>query len=190
MTVEAVKIRADDRWMADLLPGLGGRGTSRAGRRSPRLDAPTTATPTSVAPLRVRVLAARPRDHVFDVVTRRIGTWWPVESQCEAPERVVDVRLDPWVGGQVAEVWDDGSEHPFATVLRWRPPGEVDLAWRVRVGAELTDVRVRLAEASWVSTWVTVEQTGWTGLGADGPALRAEYRERWADVLGALLWAV
>lgn len=177
--------------MADLLPVPGGRAAPRAGRRrSPRLPAPAAPTPVSVAPLRVRVLAARPRDHVLHVFARRIGAWWPVEDQCAAPERVVDVRLDPWVGGQVVEVWDDGSEHPFATVLRWRPPCEIGLAWRVRPGAELTDVRVRFAEASWVSTWVTVEQTGWAGLGDDGPRLRAEYRDRWADVLGALLWVV
>lgn len=172
--------------MADLLPRPARRGSAQAGRRP--LDA--RAAPTSVAPLRVRVLVARPRDHVVDVFARRLGTWWPVEGQCAAPERVVDVRLDPWVGGQVAEVWDDGTEHPFATVLRWRPPCEIGLAWRVRPGAELTDVRVGFAEASWVTTWVTVEQTGWAGLGADGPGLRAEYRERWADVLGALLWVV
>ena len=176
--------------MADLLPRPGGHGTPRTARRPARLDAPTSAAPVSVAPLRVRVLAARPRDHVLDVFARRTGTWWPVEGQCAAPERVVDVRLAPWVGGQVAEIWDDGSERPFATVLRWRPPCEIGFAWRVRPGAELTDVRVRFTEASWVSTWVTVEQTGWADLGADGPVLRAEYRERWADVLGALLWVV
>lgn len=176
--------------MADLLPGPGGRGLPQAGRRPARAGAPTTPAPSSVAPLRLRVLAARPRDHVLDVFARRIGTWWPVEGQCAAPERVVDVRLDPWVGGQLTEVWDDGSEHPFATVLRWRPPCEIGLVWRVLPGAELTDVRVRFTEASWVSTWVSVEQTGWADLGAEGPAMRAEYHRRWADVLGALLWVV
>lgn len=177
--------------MADVLPVPGRRGAPPADRqRSPWAPAPTAPVPVSVAPLRVRVLAARPRDYVVDVFARRLGTWWPVEGQCTDPERVVDVRLDPWVGGQVVEVWDDRSEHPFATVLRWRPPCEIGLVWRVRPGAELTDVRVRFAEASWVSTWVTVEQTGWAALGDDGPRLRAEYRERWADVLGALLWVV
>lgn len=177
--------------MADLLPVPGRRAAARVDpRRSPRVPAPTARVPDSVAPLRVRVLVARPRDHVVDVFVRRMGMWWPAESQCAAPERVVDLRLDPWVGGQVVEVWDDGSEHACATVLRWRPPCEVGLVWRVRPGAELTDVRVRFDEASWVSTWVTVEQTGWAALGDDGPRLRAEYRERWADVLGALLWVV
>lgn len=174
--------------MADLL---------RSGRRAPQERARPAwvprqrshATPT-VGPLRTRVIAARPRDHVFEVFAHRLGAWWPVEGQCGHPDRVVDVRLDPWVGGQVAEVWDDGSERPFATVLRWRPPHEIGLVWRVRPGAEVTDVRVRFAEAGWVSTWVTVDHTGWAGLGADGPALRSEYRERWADVLGALLWSL
>ena len=174
--------------MADLLRG--GRGAPEASRRLPSVPTQRTRERPSVAPLRSRVIVARPRDHVFDVFARRLGGWWPVEGQCAEPQRVTDVRLDPWVGGQVVEVWDDRSEHPFATVLRWRPPCEIGLVWRVRPGVELTDVRVRFAEASWVSTWVTVDQTGWADLGPDGPMLRAEYRERWADVLGALLWVV
>lgn len=174
--------------MADLLHG--GQGTPRAHPRPPAVPTQRRRTPSSTAVLRSRVLVARPRHHVVDVFVHRLGSWWPVESQCAHPERVVDVRLDPWVGGQLVDVWDDGSEHPVATVLRWRPPHEIGLVWRVRPDAELTDVRVRFAEASWVSTWVTVEQTGWADLGPEGPAVRAEFRERWADVLGAFLWVV
>ena len=173
--------------MADLLRS--GRRAPRASDRAPRVPRQRTPALSSWAPLRARVIAARPRDHVFDVFVHRIGAWWPVESQCARPERVLDVRLDPWVGGQLTEVWGDGSEQPVATVLRWRPPHELGLVWRVQPGA-VTDVRVRFEEASWVTSWVSVEHTGWRDLGAEGPALRAEYRERWADVLGALLWAV
>ncbi len=169
----------------------------RSGRRAPQEGARPGSVPwrrgcsvPSLAPLRARVIAARPRDHVFETFVHRTGAWWPVDGQCARPERVAEVRWDPWVGGQLAEVWHDGSEHPFATVLRWRPPREIGLVWRVRPGVELTDVTVRFAEASWVSAWVSVEHTGWAGLGADGSALRMEYRERWADVLGALLWAL
>lgn len=174
--------------MADLLRS--GRRAPQASERAARVPRQRTPASAACAPLRARVIAARPRDHVFDVFVHRIGAWWPVEGQCTQPERVHDVRLDPWVGGQLVEVWDDGSEHPVATVLRWRPPHGLDLVWRVRPGAEVTDVRVRFAEASWVSSWVSVEHTGWCDLGADGPALRAEYRDRWSDVLGALLWAL
>lgn len=143
--------------------------------------------PDVVPPVRTKVIAARPRDHAFDAFVRGTGRWWPVGTQVMAPGRVADVRIDPWLGGRVVEVWDDASEHLWGTVVGWCPPCELTIAWQAHDDGATTEVTVRFAEASIVTCWVEVTHDGWSALGAEAPALREGYRVGWSEVLGAFL---
>lgn len=141
-------------------------------------------------PVRTRVIAARPRDTAFEAFVRRTGRWWPVATQAIAPERVTDVRIDPWLGGRVVEVWDDGTEHLWGTVVGWRPPCALTIAWQAHDDGATTEVTVRFDEASIVTCWVEVTHDGWSALGAGAPALREGYRVGWSEVLVAFLAGV
>lgn len=127
---------------------------------------------------------------MFDVFVRRTGRWWPLASQTMGRERVADVRIDPWLGGRVAEVWDDGTELTWGTVTDWRPPCELTIAWQAHDDGATTEVTVRFAEASVVTSWVEVTHDGWSALGAEAPALREGYRVGWSEVLGGFLAGV
>lgn len=121
---------------------------------------------------------------------RRPGAWWPLDEQAMAPGRATDVRIDPWPGGAVAEVWADGSEHPWGAVVAWRPPCELRIAWSAHDDGATTSVTIRFLEASWVTSWVEVRHDGWAVLGAEAPAIRESYRLAWSRVLGAFLAGV
>ncbi len=140
--------------------------------------------------VRSRVLVARPRDHVFEEFVRRTGRWWPLREQAMAPALAADVRIDPWEGGALAEVWDDGTEHPWGTLVRWRPPCELVVDWTAHDDGATTTLTVRFLEASWVTSWVEVRHDGWSALGAEAPAIRESYQVAWPRVLGAFLASV
>lgn len=143
-----------------------------------------------LAPVRTRVLVARPVDYAFEVFAHRIGRWWPLATHSVDAARARRVHLDGRLGGELVEVWDDGTEHGWATVVGWREPAGLALAWALHGGAGTTEVDVRFTPAGTSSTWLDLEHRGWAALGEAAPAARASYEAGWPTVLAAYLAAM
>jgi uncharacterized protein YndB with AHSA1/START domain len=76
------------------------------------------------------VLVDFPPEQAFDLFTRRIAKWWPVESHSFGGEEVTDVVFEQEVGGRVYEVTDTG-EQDWGRVLELEPPHRFLLEWQI-----------------------------------------------------------
>ncbi len=144
---------------------------------------------SGLGPVTATVLVARPPDWAFEWFTNRIGRWWPTGHTLD-PAHVVGVRLDGSLGGRLLELHDDGTEHAWASVVGWRPPVALSLAWTAHAGGGRTEVDVTFEPAGSGSTWLRLEHRGWAGLGPSAVADRESYRVAWPAVLGAYLDAM
>ena len=72
-----------------------------------------------IAPIVKSVHVACSPEHAFEVFTREIGSWWPLETHALHPGEVREVVWEERVGGEVYEVSVDGKRAHWATVLEW-----------------------------------------------------------------------
>ena len=80
--------------------------------------------------VRKEVIVAAPREHVFDVFTRRFDAWWPRSHHIGTCPTFTAI-LEPRAGGRWYERGTDGSECEWGHVLEWSPPRRVLLAWNL-----------------------------------------------------------
>jgi uncharacterized protein YndB with AHSA1/START domain len=126
----------------------------------------------------------------FDLFTQQIARWWPVgthsisaDTGAGDPDQIVDLRFDGRVGGRVAEVLADGTEHSWADVLAWDPPHRFVLSWHPNpapVAASRLEVRFAAVEGG---TRVDLRHDGWEEFGAGAADRRAGYEAGWDPVL-------
>jgi len=122
-------------------------------------------------------------DRAFELFTRRMGEWWPMQGYSIAGEKAVGVRFEDWVGGKVFEVVEDGTEWEWAEVLAWEPPHRLVLAWHpVPEPTVSTELEIRFAPLE-EGTRVVLEHRGWERLGDLGVTARVDYDEGWLPVL-------
>src|SRR5580765_5258300 len=72
-------------------------------------------------------------ERAFEVFTRRIGSWWPLETH--SPGAMLgtppaELHLEPREGGRFYEV-GDGQERSWGRVLACDPPRRVVIEWNV-----------------------------------------------------------
>ena len=114
-------------------------------------------------------------EHAFEVFTRGIGSWWPLETHALHPGEVGEVVWEEHEGGEVYEVSTGGERAHWATVLAWAPPTGLTIAWKVDPDAPAaTEVEVRFA-AEAGGTRVELEHRHWERLGATAATTRAGY---------------
>ncbi len=125
-----------------------------------------------------------PPERAFEVFTRHMGDWWPLQQFSIAEERAVAVRFEEWSGGKVFEIVDDGTEWEWAEVLAWEPPHRLVLAWHpTKEPTVSTEVEIRFT-ASDGGTRVDLEHRGWERLGDLAAVARVDYEQGWLPVLG------
>jgi hypothetical protein len=99
----------------------------------------------------------------FDVFTRDIGEWWPLETHSLRASiglgRPDLLHLERWEGGRLYERTRD-EVLPWATVVTWDPPHRILLEWLVSAQSPPTDVEVTFASEDG-QTRVGVVHTGW-----------------------------
>jgi uncharacterized protein YndB with AHSA1/START domain len=81
--------------------------------------------------VRREVTVAVPRERAFDVFTRGISTWWPLDTHHIGAETPVEVVIEPHVGGRCFERAADGTECQWGWVLEWDPPAGFAFAWHL-----------------------------------------------------------
>ena len=142
---------------------------------------------TPIEPVRKERLLHLPPDEAFELFTHGMATWWPLETHSIAGDDAIGIRFEGHVGGRVVEITGDGTEHAWANVITWDPPGRVVLAWHPTVepvAASTIDVRF---EAHGDGTRLTLEHRDWEEFGeTHGAELRAGYEPGWDVVLAPL----
>lgn len=157
-----------------------------------RREADAMTTQSALAAVRKTRTVPLAVEAAFDLFTRRIAEWWPVDTHAIGADSVgaagvtdtrIDVRFDGRVGGRVTQILVDGTEHSWADVLAWDPPHRVVLSWHPRVAptaASRVEVRFRPVDGG---TQVVLEHSGWEEFGDRGAELRDGYAQGWDPVL-------
>lgn len=125
-----------------------------------------------------------PRDAAFDLFTRRMGEWWPLDTHALSAgteDAARDVTVEPRVGGKVFETTESGSRHIWATVTDWVENDRIGLSWYVSVPEEeATSVEVRFLPLGPEATRVEITHGGFT---TEASMRAAKYDTGWHLVL-------
>ena len=134
-----------------------------------------------------KVITVRcPVERAFRTFTEGIDSWWPLLTHSLGEARAARAVLEARAGGRLYEVWDDGSEHVWGTIVAWEPPNRLAVSWRVNPDAiAATEWEVRFVPAGGGATRVELDHGGWEALGEDADRSYASYDGGWDLVLGA-----
>jgi len=80
-------------------------------------------------PVRYEVTVPLAREAAFELLTARIGEWWPKRSTL-LRRSLASVHIDPTVG-RWYERSTDGDELSWGRILVWQPPGHLALGWQI-----------------------------------------------------------
>lgn len=123
----------------------------------------------------------------FELFTREIRKWWPLSTHSCAGDKARDVVFEPRIGGRVTEVAEDGTEHPWGTLMEWDPPHALAMGWHPGQPAhQATLLRVTFTPRE-RSTDVRIVHTGWEARGARAAEVRGEYERGWPLVLARFI---
>jgi uncharacterized protein YndB with AHSA1/START domain len=70
-------------------------------------------------------------ERAFEVFTRDIGTWWPLDGYTIGAQPAVTAVIEPRSGGRWFERAADGTECPWGRVLAYEPPHRLVLSWEI-----------------------------------------------------------
>ncbi len=145
-------------------------------------------------PVRQSTTVGAARDHTFGVFVDRLAEWWPLDPfSVGGSGRVARVEIDARVGGEVVEVWHDGTTHAWGTLLSWDPPGGLTMTWNIT--GKPTEVELRFVALGDATTRVDVEHRGWERLSPEelvaacalpGGYAGGAFDEGWATILRGL----
>jgi Activator of Hsp90 ATPase homolog 1-like protein len=139
---------------------------------------------TAIAPVHKTLVVNVGPERAFEVFTREIGTWWPLDKYSIGETEIVEVVFEEQVGGRVFERHADGSEADWGKVLSWDPPAAFSMSWSPGSDpAQATELSVRFA-AEDEGTRVDLEHRGWEILAKGAQETRNSYDGGWESVLG------
>jgi uncharacterized protein YndB with AHSA1/START domain len=140
-----------------------------------------------LAPLEKSVTVPKSPADAFRIFTAEIGRWWPLatHSISRGESKTAKIcALEPFVGGEIYEIDEDGRRRSWGRVLSWDPPALLRLSWHP--GSD--EKEAQEVEVSFVKdrkgTRVTLIHSGWQKLGARGASARETYGQGWAHVFG------
>jgi Activator of Hsp90 ATPase homolog 1-like protein len=137
-----------------------------------------------VEPIRMTVRVRRSVEEAFDLFTRDVGTWWPLDRFTFGPGRSKEAHIEPFIGGRFYERFADGEEHTSGHVLVWNPPFSLTFTWQHHEWAAPTEIEVRFVAEETKVTRVELEHRAWERLGTFGRESREQYANGWPTVLG------
>ena len=139
---------------------------------------------TAVAPVHKSLVVNCSPVRAFQVFTREIGTWWPLDKYSIGETEIVQVVFEEHVGGRVFERHADGSDHDWGKVLSWDPPASFSMSWSPGTDpAKATELAVSFV-AEGDGTRVDLVHSGWEILAEHGQERRNSHDEGWQTVLG------
>jgi uncharacterized protein YndB with AHSA1/START domain len=138
---------------------------------------------TDIEPVRITARVKRNIEDAFDLFTRGIGAWWPLDRFSFGEDRASEVHLEPFEGGRFYERYRDGEEHTSGRVLRWEPPRLVAYTWQHDDWSAPTEVEVRFFAEEPMLTRVELEHRAWERLGPVAARMRDMYNNGWPTVM-------
>lgn len=139
--------------------------------------------PGLIEPIRLSSRVSLGIDAAFDLFTREIAAWWPLDRFSFDTSRSMEVHIEPFVGGRFFERYSDGEEHTSGRVLTWNPPSEVVYTWTHSEWVAPTEVAVRFIAEDTLVTRVELEHRAWERLGIAAAESRDQYANGWPTVL-------
>lgn len=138
---------------------------------------------TRLAPITKTVAVEEEIEAAFERFTAHVTSWWPKHTHSVGEDKVVDVVLEPWVGGRLFERWADGTTCDWGTVTAWEPPRRVAFTWHP--GRESTEAQNVSVVFTPVHKGTTVELThgDWEVHGESADEMRSGYDSGWEEVL-------
>ena len=137
--------------------------------------------------IRRSVTVNAPVERAFDVFTREIEVWWPLETHSvgamRGAGRPEELHLELREGGRFYER-TDGEEHTWGRVLTYDPPRQIVIEWRVNPENPPTEIDVTFTPEG-AGTRVDLVHRGWERFEDPTQATRAEYDSEtgWTGVL-------
>jgi hypothetical protein len=118
--------------------------------------------PRERPPIRKTIVVRSDVTHAFETFTGQLAAGWPLVPFSRGGERVTQVRVDPYTGGVITEVWDDGTTRVWGDVLTWDPPASFAMTWNVT--GTPTEVELDFAALGPALTRIQLEHRGWERL--------------------------
>ena len=142
----------------------------------------------TIAPIRHAAHTKAPPAKAFEIFTGQIGRWWPKGNGVGA-QPLVEVVIEPGVGGRWYERDAAGRETQWGRVLEWDPPGRLVLAWQLsrqkRFDPDLiTEVELSFTASREGVTDVALEHRNLEGFGQDSVQWLASIGGGWSQKLG------
>jgi uncharacterized protein YndB with AHSA1/START domain len=134
-------------------------------------------------PVHMIVRVRRNIEDAFDLFTRDVGSWWPLDKASFGGARASELHFEPFVGGRFFERYLDGEEHTGGRVLRWQPPKLLTFTWQHDDWSDATEVEVRFFEEEPSLTRVELEHRAWERLGPVADQMRDMYNNGWPTVM-------
>jgi len=134
-------------------------------------------------PVRTAVRVRRSIEDAFDLFTRDVGSWWPLDKASFGGDRASELHFEPFVGGRFYERYIDGEEHTGGRILRWEPPSLLAYTWQHDDWPAPTEVEVRFFEEEPSLTRVELEHRAWERLGPIADRMRDMYSNGWPTVM-------
>jgi len=133
---------------------------------------------TEVPPVKKQLNVRASQERAFDVFTKRMGRWWPREHHI-GRSPLVNLSIEPRVGGRWYSTCEDGTECDFGKVLAWEPPNRVVLAWQITDkwqfdASFVTEVEVRFTPEGQKATRVDFEHRNLERFGAAAEGIRKQ----------------
>ncbi len=127
-----------------------------------------------------------PQD-AFDLFTKQIGRWWPVDSHSISAGSGTlpqDLTLEPKQGGKIIETDTKGDPHPWGHITHWSEGARVDINWYVgRDVSQATQISVTFTPID-TGTRVDLTHSGFAAHGETARASHDSYDMGWDHVLG------
>ena len=146
-------------------------------------------------PIRARVSVGATPARAFEVFTRGLDTWWPLETHSRAVDAFEGVaaervEFEERVGGRVLEHLSDGQVLSWGEVLVWEPPERFVLAWKPNASdLSPTELEVRFTPRG-DGTLVELEHRGWERLGEIAEEASSSYGPGWKITLERFAGAI
>jgi len=142
----------------------------------------------TIAPIRRTVRTKAPPAKAFTIFTGQIGRWWPAGNGVGA-QPLVEVVIEPGVGGRWFERDAAGRETQWGCVLEWEPPGRLVLGWQLnrekRFDPDLvTEVELTFTAAPDGGTDVALEHRNLERFGQGARQWLASIGGGWTQKLG------
>jgi uncharacterized protein YndB with AHSA1/START domain len=81
-----------------------------------------------IEPVRKSFEVELPPPETFQLFTSDMALWWPATHHL-GPSPMIEIVIEPRVGGGWFEVDQDGTTCQWGSILAWEPPDKLVLAW-------------------------------------------------------------